>query len=167
MCVSTSAPSTNGDWLAETAPQAGWSMRLGGFQIVGRPAKHARPICSIRFVRMTFRTAMTVSAEVENQAAVDRVHNDPRGILTRLERVWDVIDDAGAAEKAGSPRPPEDAILEVPFAADDVTFIRQRLDEGITVGRELLANAPDATWRIPYEESLELLLRASEELRKR
>lgn len=115
-------------------------------------------------MRLTFRSAMTVSAEVENQAAVDRVQGDFRAILGRLEWIWRVIDDARVVEKAGGARPFDDDLLELPFDADDIAFIRERLNEGLAVERDILNEQLDPTARREIEESIELGLRASEEL---
>jgi len=124
---------------------------------------------------MTYRTALTISAEVENQAAVDRVEGDPRGILKWLERIWDVIDDARRVNEPPHEIPDDgpyeyplqnDAPFDVPLDRNDLVFAIDRLQEGIEVTRELLSDDLDPRSRAEQQESLELGISALEELRR-
>jgi len=126
-------------------------------------------------VILTYRTALAISAEMENQSSGDRVEMDPRGILGELERIWDIIDDARRvnepAQETADDQPyvsplPEDAPFDVPLMEDDLPFILDRLEEGNAVTLEILAEEdlhPDV--RCEQEESLELGLSAVAEVR--
>ena len=124
---------------------------------------------------MTYRTALTISAEVENQASVDRVEGDPRGILERLERIWDIIDDARGVNEPPHEVPddgpyeypmPLDTAFNVALDRNDLVFAIDRLEEGNEVTRYLLSGELDPMSRREQEESLELGLSAIDELRR-
>ncbi len=124
---------------------------------------------------MTYRTALTISAEMENQFSGDRVEMDPRGILNDLERIWDLIDDARrineppqeTADDQSYVSPlPDDAPFDVSLMEDDLPFILDRLEEGNAATLEILTEDdlhPDV--RREQEESLKLGLSAVVEVR--
>ncbi|MDE0547558.1 hypothetical protein [Microbacterium sp. C7(2022)] len=118
-------------------------------------------------MKMTYRTALTISAEVEGQASGDRVEGDPRGILAALERIWEVIDGARRAQKPRGGELADDAPFEVAIEPADLPFILQRLEEGNAVELEILAeeNLHPQTRR-EQEESLDLGRSAVAEVRR-
>ncbi|MFS0866040.1 hypothetical protein AB3M83_01740 [Microbacterium sp. 179-B 1A2 NHS] len=123
----------------------------------------------------TYRTALSISGEIENQASVDRVNGDPRGILGRLDRIWEIIDDARRVNEPPHGIPddgpyeyplPVDAPFDVPLTREDLVFAINRLEEGNEVTRELLSGDLDPVSRGEQEEGLELGISAVEELRR-
>ena len=103
---------------------------------------------------------------------------DPRGILTQLERIWDLIDAARVAQEPRSETPPDNdapfelplpdyAPFEVALSDEDLPFILARLDEGNAVTRQILAEVDlHPEMRREQEESLELGLSAAAEVRR-
>jgi hypothetical protein len=135
----------------------------------------AGEVGSVALMIMTYGTALTISVEVENQAAVDRVEGDPRGILGRLDRIWHTIDDARRVNEPPHEIPddgpyeyplPDDAPFEVPLTRDDLVFAVDRLNEGTEVYRDLLADEVDPDSRRDFEQSIECGNSAVEELQR-
>lgn len=122
-------------------------------------------VYTLTLVKMTYRTALTISAEVEGQASGDRVESDPRGMLAALEHIWDLIDVARRAQEPRSdkitddvpydPPLPDDACIEVPFSNEDLAFVLARLEEGNAIELEILADEDlHPQTRYEQEESL-------------